>query len=95
MARGQEGFQATNPSGQVLLACGFTRALSTMLQAATTLLGHILSCLAGKLVQAGLWILITICRALVAHLQDYERIVVCYQCLTTLGPLVHCLLLGK
>ncbi len=95
MARQQERFYTTNSSGQALLVCGFTAVLGSSLHEASTLLGHLLSCLAGELLQAALWVFITICRALAAHVLDSERIVVSYQCLAAMGPLVHCLLWGK
>ena len=95
MTAGRERSQSTATRNQVFYACGLAGFLGSLLREATTLLGHILSCLGGELLQAALWIFLTICRALAAQVLDFERLVVCYQCLATLGPLVHCLLLGK
>ena len=91
----QESSYTKYLSGKAFLVCGLMVALSDLPQEATTLLRHIISCLAEELFQATLWVFISICRSLAGHLLNLERIVVCCQHLAALEPLLHCLLLGK
>ena len=85
----------TNSSGKAFLAIGRTALFGGLLQEASTLMCHLFCCLVGELLRLVIWASLAGCRAIEAHLLDFDRIVVCYQWLASVGPLLHCLLLAR
>jgi hypothetical protein len=95
MAARQASPNTTKLSGQAFLAIGCTALFGGLLQEASTLMCRLCCCLIGELVRVAIWAVLAGGRAIVAHLLDFDRVVVCYQWLASVGPLLHCLFLAR
>lgn len=84
-----------NSLGQIILTFGFTALFGGLLQEASKLLCRLFCCLMGELVRLAIWASLAACHEIAAQVLDLDHIAVCYQWLASVGPLLHCLLLGK
>jgi hypothetical protein len=95
MAARQASPNTTKSTGQAFLEIGCTALFGGLLREASTLMCRLFCCLIGELVRVAIWAVLAGGRAIAAHLLDFDRVVVCYQWLASVGPLLHCLFLAR
>ena len=79
-------------SRQALVSLGTLVCFGVLLEQVTTLMRHLLGCVAGHLLQTLPWVFVQACDLLLAGLPDLRHLSACYNLLTTAGPVVRCAL---
>ena len=78
--------------GQTLVSLGTLVFFGVLLEQVTTLMQHLLGCMAGYLLQALPWVFVQACDSLLADLLDLHHLFACLNLLATVGPVVRCAL---
>ena len=92
MTSQQSNSQGPQNSRQALVGLGTVVLFGVLLEQVATLVRHLLSCLAGQLVQALPWTLFQTCHSLQGNLPDPAHLLTCYNLLAAVGPLLCCAL---
>jgi hypothetical protein len=92
MTNQQSKSQRLRNSRQGLVALGTVVLFAALLEQAAMLVRHLLSCLAGQVVQALPWVFLHACHSLQATLPDVGHLLTCYNLVASAAPVFSCAL---